>query len=124
MQALAGFASGVLFAIGLALGGMTQPGKVIGFLDVAGAWDPTLAFVMAGAVGTFGPLYQLISRYASPRFAAAFGVKDGLPEIKALATHWEMNPFKDKIFARSDELSTGAVHGDNTIFKCAAISHG
>jgi len=74
MQALSGFASGVLFALGLALGGMTQPGKVIGFLDVAGAWDPTLAFVMAGAVGTFGPLYRLISRYASPRFASAFVV--------------------------------------------------
>lgn len=43
--------SGALFAFGLALSGMTDPGKVLGFLDVAGAWDPSLAFVMGGAVG-------------------------------------------------------------------------
>ncbi|MDF3066192.1 MAG: rane protein [Polyangiaceae bacterium] len=43
--------SGALFAVGLALSGMTDPGKVLGFLDLAGRWDPSLAFVMAGAVG-------------------------------------------------------------------------
>ena len=48
---LVGLASGVVFAMGLALSGMTDPGKVLAFLDVAGAWDPTLAFVMGGAVG-------------------------------------------------------------------------
>ncbi|HYP90932.1 MAG TPA: DUF6691 family protein [Polyangiaceae bacterium] len=46
-----GLVSGSLFAVGLALSGMTDPGKVLGFLDVAGAWDPSLALVMAGAVG-------------------------------------------------------------------------
>ncbi len=46
-----GLSSGALFALGLALSGMTDPGKVLGFLDVAGAWDPSLAFVMGGAVG-------------------------------------------------------------------------
>lgn len=44
------FISGVLFALGLALSGMTQPRKVIAFLDVLGAWDPSLAFVMVGAI--------------------------------------------------------------------------
>ena len=44
------FVSGVLFAVGLALSGMTQPSKVIAFLDVLGAWDPSLAFVMVGAI--------------------------------------------------------------------------
>ncbi len=48
---LVGLASGSMFAAGLSLSGMTDPGKVLAFLDVAGAWDPTLAFVMAGAVG-------------------------------------------------------------------------
>lgn len=48
---LVGLVSGIVFAIGLALSGMTDPGKVLGFLDVAGAWDPSLAFVMGGAVG-------------------------------------------------------------------------
>lgn len=44
------FLIGLLFGLGLLLSGMTDPGKVIGFLDLAGAWDPSLAFVMGGAV--------------------------------------------------------------------------
>lgn len=48
------FGAGAIFGFGLALSGMTDPGRVIGFLDVAGAWDPTLLFVMVGAVSTFG----------------------------------------------------------------------
>jgi uncharacterized protein len=47
-----GFVSGVLFALGLALSGMTDPGRVLAFLDVAGHWDPSLALVMGGAVFT------------------------------------------------------------------------
>jgi uncharacterized protein len=50
-QAPVAVLSGALFAAGLALSGMTDPSKVLGFLDVAGAWDPSLAFVMGGAVG-------------------------------------------------------------------------
>ena len=50
MNALAAFAAGLVFGIGLILSGMTDPGKVIGFLDLAGRWDPSLAFVMAGAI--------------------------------------------------------------------------
>lgn len=48
------FAAGILFGLGLAVSGMTDPARVIGFLDVTGAWDPSLAFVMGGAVGTLG----------------------------------------------------------------------
>lgn len=44
------FAVGLLFGMGLMLAGMTDPSKVIGFLDLAGAWDPSLAFVMGGAI--------------------------------------------------------------------------
>ena len=50
MSALAAFGAGLLFGIGLILSGMTDPGKVIGFLDIAGNWDPSLAFVMGGAI--------------------------------------------------------------------------
>ena len=50
MSAVAAFFAGLVFGVGLLLSGMTDPGKVIGFLDVAGAWDPSLAFVMAGAI--------------------------------------------------------------------------
>lgn len=47
---LSEFAVGLLFGLGLLLSGMTDPGKVLGFLDLAGAWDPSLALVMGGAI--------------------------------------------------------------------------
>jgi len=50
VSALAAFVAGLVFGAGLILSGMTDPGKVIGFLDVAGKWDPSLAFVMGGAI--------------------------------------------------------------------------
>lgn len=56
MNRLTEFLVGLLFGLGLLLSGMTDPGKVIGFLDLFGAWDPSLALVMGGAivVGLFG----------------------------------------------------------------------
>jgi len=50
MQILMAFVTGTIFGIGLILSGMTDPSKVIGFLDLAGHWDPSLAFVMGGAI--------------------------------------------------------------------------
>ena len=50
MQIMMAFVTGLVFGLGLILSGMTDPSKVIGFLDLAGHWDPSLAFVMAGAV--------------------------------------------------------------------------
>lgn len=50
MKILSFFLLGVLFAVGLGISGMTQPQKVVGFLDVFGAWDPALLFVMGSAV--------------------------------------------------------------------------
>ena len=60
------FLSGALFTLGLAVGGMTEPPKVLAFLDFMGAWDPSLAFVMLGAVGVYGLLYPLSTRRSSP----------------------------------------------------------
>jgi uncharacterized membrane protein YedE/YeeE len=68
------FASGALFAVGLAVSGMTQPAKVLGFLDIAGAWDPSLAFVMIGAIGLNIILFRLILRRTGPVFGAAFQI--------------------------------------------------
>jgi uncharacterized membrane protein YedE/YeeE len=56
------FVSGLLFAAGLGLSGMAQPAKVIGFLDVFGDWDPSLAFVMAGALAVHLPAVWLYRR--------------------------------------------------------------
>ncbi|NMK48430.1 YeeE/YedE family protein [Achromobacter sp. Bel] len=50
MVALIAFASGLVFGLGLIVSGMANPAKVLGFLDIAGSWDPSLAFVMGGAV--------------------------------------------------------------------------
>ncbi len=53
------FFCGLLFAVGLAVSGMTDPGKVIGFLDVGGAWDPSLALVMGGGLLVLAIAYRL-----------------------------------------------------------------
>lgn len=68
----AALAAGVLFGLGLVVSRMNDPRVVLGFLDVAGAFDPTLAFVLAGAVGvaTFG--FRLVSRRPRPVLEAAF----------------------------------------------------
>lgn len=64
--------SGALFGLGLAIAGMTQPAKVVGFLDVFGAWDPSLAFVMGGAILAYLPLYRIITRRRVPFFSPRF----------------------------------------------------
>lgn len=66
------FVSGLMFAIGLVLGGMTQPQKIIGFLDIFGDWDPSLAGVMLGAVLVHAIAYRLIMRRAKPVFEPRF----------------------------------------------------
>jgi uncharacterized membrane protein YedE/YeeE len=64
--------SGFVFAVGLALSGMTQPDKVIGFLDFTGRWDPSLALVMCGAVAVYLGAYRWTRRRPRPVFAEAF----------------------------------------------------
>jgi uncharacterized membrane protein YedE/YeeE len=59
---LSEFAVGLIFGLGLMLAGMTDPGKVLGFLDLAGAWDPSLAFVMGGAIAVGVGAFALARR--------------------------------------------------------------
>jgi uncharacterized membrane protein YedE/YeeE len=70
---LAALVSGLIFGFGLAISGMTQPTKVLGFLDVlglaSGTWDPTLAFVMIGALAVAAPGYLLARRRERPLLA-------------------------------------------------------
>jgi uncharacterized membrane protein YedE/YeeE len=72
MQALASFICGLVFGCGLLISGMTQPMKVLGFLDIFGRWDPTLAFVMAGALAMSGAGYALARRFRAPMFDAQY----------------------------------------------------
>lgn len=60
MKLLTSLFAGLLFGLGMALSGMMDPARVTGFLDLAGAWDPSLAFVMGGALAVFMPGYFLL----------------------------------------------------------------
>jgi uncharacterized membrane protein YedE/YeeE len=68
---LAGVA-GALFGVGLLISGMTQPAKVIGFLDVTRHWDPSLAFVMGGAVMVYAVAFRTIVGRRAPWFGGQF----------------------------------------------------
>jgi uncharacterized membrane protein YedE/YeeE len=68
----ASFGCGLVFGLGLLVSGMTEPEKVLGFLDFFGAWDATLAFVMAGAVAVAAAGFALARRRSAPLFAARF----------------------------------------------------
>lgn len=71
---LAALFSGILFGAGLLVSGMTMPSKVLGFLDVAGDWDPSLAFVMVGGIGINLVLGRLLLKRAAPVWAAGFSL--------------------------------------------------
>lgn len=70
------FMAGLIFGFGLLLSGMTSPDRVLGFLDIAGNWDPSLAFVMGGAVITATPLFLLARRRQRPIAGIAFDQPD------------------------------------------------
>lgn len=65
---------GFIFAFGLGISGMTQPQKVIGFLDVLGNWDPSLLFVMVGAIFVHAVSYRLIKKRRSPLFSTEWRI--------------------------------------------------
>jgi uncharacterized protein len=73
-QRLTALVSGLLFGAGLLVGGMTNPRRVIAFLDVGGAWDPSLAFVMLGAVAVHFIAYRWVRGKAAPFFADEFAI--------------------------------------------------
>jgi len=68
------FVSGVVFALGLGISGMTRPVKVIGFLDFFGAWDASLAFVIVGAIAVYFVAYRFSRTMPSPLLAPDFSL--------------------------------------------------
>ncbi|MGB9042266.1 MAG: DUF6691 family protein, partial [Pseudolabrys sp.] len=70
MAALASFGCGLIFGVGLVISGMTQPQKVLGFLDIFGRWDPTLALVMAAALIVSGAGFALARQQKQPMLTA------------------------------------------------------
>jgi len=71
-MACAGSGCGLLFGLGLVVSGMANPAKILGFLDVAGSWDPTLLVVFASAVAVTTTGFALVRRLEQPRFATEF----------------------------------------------------
>ncbi len=71
-QSLASLLAGLIFGFGLALSGMTHPQKVLAFLDVAGAWNASLLFVLGGAVGMTVVIFRFIFRLKRPLLAERF----------------------------------------------------
>lgn len=66
MQILAAALLGLLFGLGLVISGMSNPAKVLNFFDVAGSWDPSLAFVMGGALAVTAIGYRFVLRWPRP----------------------------------------------------------
>ncbi len=74
MRIFFGFLSGLVFGIGLIISGMADPAKVLNFLDIFGAWDPSLAFVMGGASLTALVGYRLVWRRSRPALLPSFDI--------------------------------------------------
>lgn len=72
MQIVSALVAGLIFGIGLIISGMTNPLKVQNFLDVFGTWDPSLAFVMGGAIAVTAPGLWLLQKRSAPLFAQRF----------------------------------------------------
>ena len=72
--------SGFIFGLGLTISSMTNPAKVIGFLDITGNWDPSLMFVMIGAIAISAPIFYLLRNKTKPLFDLKFEI----PTIKNL----------------------------------------
>lgn len=74
MRILAAYIVGLLFGLGIAISGMINPAKVINFFDIAGTWDPSLIFVMGGALVTTFIGYRLVFGRARPLIGESFAV--------------------------------------------------
>ena len=80
MIAFASLLAGLVFGLGLIVSGMADPAKVLGFLDLAGAWDPSLAFVMAGAIG----VGMVAFFFAGRRTVSLLGADMKLPSARQI----------------------------------------
>lgn len=69
-RAITSFACGLIFGLGLLISGMTDPAKVLGFLDIFGSWNPTLAFVMVGALAVTSAGFAIAKRRGAPVLAS------------------------------------------------------
>lgn len=76
MRIISVFVIGLIFGLGIAMSGMMNPAKVLNFFDLAGSWDPSLAFVMGGALAVAIPGYRLVFRRPAPIMEDRFQLPD------------------------------------------------
>ncbi len=100
MYKLVAFITGLLLSAGLGYSGMTQPEKVYNFFNIFGDWDPSMMFVIVGAIGTHMILFHLIMKKESPLFASKFMVPgQGKVDVKLIGgavlfgTGWAITGF-------------------------------
>ena len=74
MTRIISLVSGIIFGIGLVISEMINPEKVLGFLDLFGNWDPSLAFVMIGALAVSSPLFHFIKNKEKPIYEVSFNI--------------------------------------------------
>jgi len=74
MKSIIVFLSGLIFGLGLIVSGMTNPAKVIGFLDLFGDWDASLAFVMIGAIAVTSTGFRFVLKREKPLYALSFSL--------------------------------------------------
>ena len=76
MSKLVSLFCGIIFSIGLVISQMINPAKVLGFLNFFGEWDPSLAFVMIGALIIYSPLFHLFKNKEKPIFSSSFSISN------------------------------------------------
>ena len=76
MSRLVSLFCGIIFGIGLVISQMINPAKVLGFLNLFGEWDPSLAFVMIGALIISSPLFHLLKNKEKPIFSSSFSISN------------------------------------------------
>ena len=76
MSKLVSLFCGIIFGIGLVISQMINPAKVLGFLNLFGEWDPSLAFVMIGALIVSSPLFHLFKNKEKPIFSTSFSISE------------------------------------------------
>ena len=76
MRILSAFVIGIIFGLGIALSGMSNPDKVVNFFDLAGTWDPSLALVMVGALAVTITGYRLMWAQRAPALGTRFHLPD------------------------------------------------
>ena len=76
MSKLVSLFCGIIFGIGLVISQMINPAKVLGFLNLFGEWDPSLAFVMIGALIISSPLFHLLKNKEKPIFSSSFSISN------------------------------------------------